>query len=125
MQHIAFLDDVLLAFQAQLAGVAGTGFTLAANEVGEGDGPVNALDAALRKALFIRYPNLTEMHLVDYKVRVVNSEAGTAARIRVVIESKDRNSVWGTVGVSENIIEASWIALVDAIEYKLYKDEIH
>ncbi|MCA9170687.1 MAG: citramalate synthase, partial [Planctomycetales bacterium] len=92
------------------------------HEVGEGDGPVNALDAALRKALFIRYPNLTEMHLVDYKVRVVNSEAGTAARIRVVIESKDRNSVWGTVGVSENIIEASWIALVDAIEYKLYKD---
>ena len=62
------------------------------------------------------------MHLVDYKVRVVNSEAGTAARIRVIIESKDRNSVWGTIGVSENIIEASWIALVDAIEYKLYKD---
>ena len=92
------------------------------HEVGEGDGPVNALDAALRKALSGRYPNLTEMHLVDYKVRVVNSEAGTAARIRVVIESKDRNSVWGTVGVSENIIEASWIALVDAIEYKLYKD---
>ena len=93
------------------------------HEVGEGDGPVNALDAALRKALNGTYPNLRQMHLVDYKVRVVNSEAGTAARIRVIIESKDEHDVWGTVGVSENIIEASWIALVDAIEYKLFKDE--
>jgi 2-isopropylmalate synthase len=91
--------------------------------VAEGDGPVNALDAALRKALHTHYPALQEMSLVDYKVRAINSEAGTAARIRVVIESKDRQNVWGTVGVSENIIEASWIALVDAIEYKLYKDE--
>ena len=63
------------------------------------------------------------MRLVDYKVRVVNSEAGTAARIRVMIESADDDDVWGTIGVSENIIEASWIALVDALEYKLYKDE--
>ena len=63
------------------------------------------------------------MHLVDYKVRVVNSDAGTAARIRVFIDCKDDRDVWGTVGVSENIIEASWMALVDAIEYKLYKDE--
>lgn len=93
------------------------------HEVGEGDGPVNALDAALRKALNGTYPNLMAMHLVDYKVRVVNSEAGTAARIRVIIESKDDHDVWGTVGVSENIIEASWMALVDAIEYKLCKDE--
>jgi len=93
------------------------------HEVAEGDGPVNALDAALRKALEPIYPNLREMHLVDYKVRVVNSEAGTAARIRVTIESKDKLGLWGTVGVSENIIEASWIALVDAIEYKLCKDE--
>jgi 2-isopropylmalate synthase len=93
------------------------------HEVGEGDGPVNALDCALRKALTWRYPALQEMSLVDYKVRAINSEAGTAARIRVIIESKDAHSVWGTVGVSENIIEASWIALVDAIEYKLYKDE--
>ena len=61
------------------------------------------------------------MQLVDYKVRVVNSEAGTAARIRVIIESQDGDEVWGTVGVSENIIEASWIALVDALEYKLAK----
>jgi 2-isopropylmalate synthase len=93
------------------------------HEVGEGDGPVNAIDAALRKALTDHYPRLNEMHLVDYKVRVVNSEAGTAARIRVIIESKDQRDVWGTVGVSENIIEASWMALVDAIEYKLCKDE--
>ena len=63
------------------------------------------------------------MRLVDYKVRVVNSEAGTAARIRVMIESADKEETWGTVGVSENIIEASWLALVDAIEYKLVKDE--
>jgi len=93
------------------------------HEVAEGDGPVNALDAALRKALHDSFPNLSEMRLTDYKVRVVNSEAGTAARIKVVIESADQQGVWGTVGVSENIIEASWIALVDAIEYKLWKDE--
>jgi len=93
------------------------------HEVAEGDGPVNALDAAMRKALNGTFPNLAEMHLVDYKVRVVNSEAGTAARILVLIESEDKKDVWGTVGVSENIIEASWMALADAIEYKLYKDE--
>lgn len=93
------------------------------HEVAEGDGPVNALDAALRKALNGSFPKLREMRLTDYKVRVVNSEAGTAARIKVIIESADAQSVWGTVGVSENIIEASWIALVDAIEYKLWKDE--
>ena len=63
------------------------------------------------------------MHLVDYKVRVINSEAATAAGVRVVIESRDEHDVWGTVGVSENIIEASWVALVDSFEYKLCKDE--
>jgi 2-isopropylmalate synthase len=93
------------------------------HEVAEGDGPVNALDAALRKALAQSFPNLSQMHLVDYKVRVINSEAGTAAFVRVVIESRDDGEVWGTVGVSENIIEASWIALTDSFEYKLYKDE--
>ncbi|MHB1036520.1 MAG: citramalate synthase [Pirellulales bacterium] len=93
------------------------------HEVAEGDGPVNALDAAMRKALNGSFPNLGGMHLVDYKVRVINSEAATAAGVRVAIESRDAHDVWGTVGVSENIIEASWIALVDAIEYKLYKDE--
>lgn len=91
--------------------------------VGEGDGPVNALDSALRKALVPVYPGITEMSLVDYKVRVINSAEGTAARVRVMIESRDRSSLWSTVGVSENIIEASWIALVDAFEYKLHKDQ--
>jgi 2-isopropylmalate synthase len=89
----------------------------------EGDGPVNALDGALRKALVGFFPNLNDMQLVDYKVRVVNPRAGTAARVRVVIESRDGTDVWGTVGVSENVIEASWLALVDAIEFKLFKDE--
>jgi 2-isopropylmalate synthase len=91
--------------------------------VAEGDGPVNALDAALRKALVKYYPRLDEMSLVDYKVRVVNARAGTAARVRVVIESRDDRSTWGTVGVSENVIQASWLALADAFEYKLAKDD--
>jgi 2-isopropylmalate synthase len=90
--------------------------------VSEGDGPVNALDGALRKALERHYPRLKEMQLVDYKVRVINARAGTAARVRVVIESNDGQAVWGTVGVSENVIEASWIALVDAFVHKLSRD---
>jgi 2-isopropylmalate synthase len=90
--------------------------------VGEGDGPVNALDAVLRKSLENFYPNIREIHLIDYKVRVVNARAGTAARVRVIIESRDKTDIWGTVGVSENIIEASWQALVDSVEYKLQKD---
>ncbi|OHB63767.1 MAG: citramalate synthase [Planctomycetes bacterium RBG_13_62_9] len=93
--------------------------------VGEGDGPVNALDAALRKSLVRVYPHIREMHLIDYKVRVVNARAGTAARVRVVIEWRDKNSTWGTVGVSANIIEASWLALVDGVEYKLQKNSGH
>jgi 2-isopropylmalate synthase len=94
------------------------------HEVAEGDGPVNALDAAMRKALNGRFPALRKLHLIDYKVRVINSEAGTAAGVRVVIESQDESDVWGTVGVSENVIEASWIALVDSFEYLLHrKDE--
>lgn len=91
------------------------------HEVAEGDGPVNALDAAMRKALTSVFPELKEMSLVDYKVRVLNSEAATAARVRVVIESKDEDEIWGTVGVDENVIEASWIALCDSFEYKLSK----
>ena len=91
------------------------------HEVAEGDGPVNALDAALRKALLHRYPQLKNMTLVDYKVRVINSEAGTAAGVRVVIESRDNQEIWGTVGVSENVIEASWLALCDSFEYMLSK----
>jgi 2-isopropylmalate synthase len=93
------------------------------HEVAEGDGPVNALDAALRKALNGHFPNLRGVQLVDYKVRVINSDAGTAAAVRVVIESQDENgATWGTVGVNENVIKASWDALVDSIEYKLCKD---
>ena len=94
------------------------------HEVAEGDGPVNALDAALRKALNGHFPNLRGVQLVDYKVRVINSDAGTAAAVRVVIESQDEDGkTWGTVGVNENVIKASWDALVDSIEYKLCKDE--
>ncbi len=93
------------------------------HEVAEGDGPINALDAALRKALNGHFPSLRGVHLVDYKVRVINNEAATAAAVRVVIESRDADGqVWGTVGVNENIIKASWDALVDSIEYKLCKE---
>jgi 2-isopropylmalate synthase len=88
-----------------------------------GNGPVNALDKSLRKALTRFYPNLKEMELQDYKVRVLASEHGTEARVRVLIESRDHDSQWGTVGVSPDIIEASWQALVDSITYKLMKDE--
>ncbi len=88
-----------------------------------GNGPVNALDNALRKALEEFYPNLKEMKLIDYKVRIINESAGTSAKVRVLIESTDGKRKWGTVGVSENVIEASWIALTDAIVYKLMKDE--
>ncbi len=87
-----------------------------------GNGPVNALDHALRKALEKFYPSLKEMKLLDYKVRVLAADRGTAARVRVLIESGDRKRKWGTVGVSENIIEASWQALVDSIEYKLIQE---
>lgn len=87
-----------------------------------GDGPVNALDFALRKALKDFYPALNEMHLTDFKVRVLDEKAATAARVRVLIQSQDRTDSWWTIGVSENIIEASWQALVDSVEYKLLKD---
>jgi 2-isopropylmalate synthase len=87
-----------------------------------GNGPVNALDRALRKALTKFYPRLNEVELVDYKVRVLSSGEGTAASVRVLIESSDKKDRWGTVGVSHNVIEASWQAVVDSIDYKLYKD---
>ncbi len=88
----------------------------------EGDGPVDALDKALRSALNEFYPELSHMRLVDYKVRVLDTTTGTAARVRVLIESQDNHDSWTTVGVHENIIEASWEALIDSIEYKLLKD---
>ena len=87
--------------------------------VAEGDGPVNALDSALRKALRSFYPQINEIILEDYKVRIIASQKGTAARTRVLITSTDGRKSWGTVGVSDNIIEASWLALVDSFEYKL------
>jgi 2-isopropylmalate synthase len=88
----------------------------------EGDGPVNALDKAIRKALERFYPQISEVKLVDYKVRVLDSDQATAAKVRVLIESADQNSSWTTIGVSTDIIDASWRALCDAIEYKLLQD---
>jgi 2-isopropylmalate synthase len=88
----------------------------------EGNGPVNAIDNALRKALSKFYPSVKEMRLVDFKVRVLEGGAGTAAKVRVLIESRDGKDIWNTIGVSENIIEASWQALVDSIYFKLSKD---
>jgi 2-isopropylmalate synthase len=87
-----------------------------------GNGPVNALDHALRKALEEFYPNLKELRLLDYKVRILDESKGTAAKTRVLITSGDGRETWGTVGVADNIIEASWLALVDSVEYKLRAD---
>jgi len=87
----------------------------------EGDGPVNALDQALRRALERFYPQVNEVKLTDYKVRVLDSGQATAAKVRVLIESADTQTTWTTVGVSTDIIEASWRALVDSIEYKLMR----
>lgn len=90
----------------------------------EGDGPVNALDYALRKALDDFYPLINDMKLIDYKVRVLNGGDGTAAKVRVFIETADNEKSWTTVGVSTNIIQASWQALVDSIEYGLLVNKI-
>jgi 2-isopropylmalate synthase len=90
--------------------------------VGDGEGPVNALDRAVRKALLPHYPALAEVHLVDYKVRIVDEHLGTGARPRVVIESARGTERWSTVGCSENIIEASWLALCDGLELPLLRD---
>ena len=87
-----------------------------------GNGPVNALDQALRKALQKFYPCIQDVELLDYKVRVISSKKGTGSVVRVLIESGDKKDHWNTVGVSTNIIEASWMALVDSMDYKLYKD---
>ena len=89
----------------------------------EGDGPVHALDVALRKALEVFYPQLHKMRLIDYKVRVMEGSAATASKVRVLIESSDGESVWATVGMSADIIDASWQALRDSIEYKVLKDQ--
>ncbi|HWI57273.1 MAG TPA: citramalate synthase, partial [Bacillota bacterium] len=94
---------------------------VAEHTIAEGDGPVNALDQALRSALVKFYPQLKRVRLADYKVRILNSTAGTGARTRVLIESTDGKDVWGTVGVHDNIIEASLQALADSLEYRLTK----
>lgn len=90
----------------------------------EGEGPVNALDLALRKSLERFYPQLRGISLADFKVRILDSKVGTAAKTRVLIDSTDGHSTWGTVGVDENIIQASWEALVDSVEYALYRMNI-
>ncbi len=89
--------------------------------VAEGGGPVDALDKCLRKALIKFYPEIKSVILTDFKVRVINSDANTAAKVRVLIESKDKKYSWGTIGVSDNIIDACWQALSDSVEYKLLK----
>ncbi len=89
--------------------------------VAEGDGPVNALDQALRKALLQSYPSLAEVKLVDYKVRILEESTGTESQVRVLIESSDGKDDWRTVGSSTDIIEASWLALADSLEYWLVK----
>ena len=90
----------------------------------EGAGPVNALDRAVRKALLPYYPELAEVQLVDYKVRIVDEHLGTGARPRVIVESARGAERWSTVGCSENIIEASWLALCDALELGLVRDRV-
>ena len=90
----------------------------------EGNGPINALDNALRKALRTFYPSIDEMHLIDFKVNILDGSEGTAAKVRVLIESQDADEIWSTVGLSESVIEASWLALVDSFEYKLSKDRM-
>jgi 2-isopropylmalate synthase len=92
-----------------------------AHTVAEGDGPVNALDTALRMALSRFYPQLKKVTLTDYKVRILDSTTGTAAKTRVLIESSDGKDEWGTVGCDENIIEASLHALTDSIEFALLR----
>ena len=95
-------------------------------EAAPGNGPVDALNAALRKVLLEVYPSLEDMHLTDYRVRILDGRSGTAAKTRVMIESEDSvGRTWTTVGVSTNIIDASFDALLDAIAWKLLKEGVH
>jgi 2-isopropylmalate synthase len=89
--------------------------------VAEGDGPVHALDGALRNALLHFYPELEEVRLTDFKVRVVDARDGTAAKVRVLVEGADMHDSWSTIGVSTNIIQASWQALADSVEYAILR----
>jgi 2-isopropylmalate synthase len=90
----------------------------------EGDGPVNALDLALRKGLVKFYPTIQDVHLSDYKVRVINPERGTEAKVRVLVTCRDSHGSWNTLGVSENLLEASWQALADSVQFKLLRDHV-
>jgi 2-isopropylmalate synthase len=91
----------------------------------EGVGPVHAMDVALRKALVRFFPSVAQVQLVDYKVRVLDEASGTSSKVRVLITSSDGQRVWSTVGASENIIEASWLALRDSLNYHLYRSEMN
>lgn len=112
-------DQPCRAYATIKINVGGTSEITAA----EGKGPVSALDNALRKALAKFYPDLGSMGLVDFKVRVIDGRSGTQAKVRVFIESRDSDDIWSTIGVSEDIIEASWQALADSFQYKLAKQE--
>jgi 2-isopropylmalate synthase len=124
----------LLDYQAVVGRRQGTEFVEATvrlkvdgevvHTAGEGNGPVSALDSALRKALLPRYPRIEAMHLADYKVRILDSRSGTAAVTRVMIDSRDERGGWTTVGASPNIIEASMYALADAIEFGLAREAV-
>ena len=96
-----------------------------AHTVAEGNGPVNALDLALRKALLPHYPQLADVQLADYKVRILDEDAATEATTRVVIDTRNTHSAWSTVGSSTNIIESSWQALADSMEYALLDQTSH
>jgi 2-isopropylmalate synthase len=113
-------DDERLTSQAIVKGRA-NGDTF--HEIAEGNGPVNALDKALRKAVGSRYPALDRVHLTDYKVRVLDTAKGTGAVTRVLIDSTDGEQTWTTIGVGGNIIEASWQALEDSLVYGLLRAE--
>ena len=89
----------------------------------EGNGPVNALDQSVRKGLREAYPTIDRMRLIDYKVRILDTAEGTESNVRVLIESTDGERIWNTVGSSTDVIEASWLALTDALEYYLLKQQ--
>jgi 2-isopropylmalate synthase len=121
--HCSFRRDEEVSASSCVATVTvrdGEGFQ---ETTAEGDGPVNALDAALREALQILHPWISKISLSDYKVRIVDGGRGTAARTRVHILSNEGSETWGTVGVSDNIIEASWLALVDSLEYRALRKQ--
>jgi len=117
--HVSIRKDNVLGRDTCEATIKITVDGKTVHEAAQGDGPVNALDAAVRAALIRFYPKLADMKLVDYKVRIIDSTSGTAAKTRVFIESSDGDSTWATVGVSYDIIEASWLALRDSVDYLL------